>query len=79
MGECCGTEVEQCTDGFQENLKGRLSPILDLFYNADLLDIRTGFIDDVAISAWAKTRELTHFTRAKPESTPVYRYKQDGA
>ncbi|KAL3965699.1 hypothetical protein ACCO45_000007 [Purpureocillium lilacinum] len=44
-----------------------LSPILYLFYNADLLDrcsqdentAATGFIGDVAILAWAKTTEET--------------------
>nr|XP_036581842.1 zinc knuckle [Colletotrichum truncatum]KAF6790285.1 zinc knuckle [Colletotrichum truncatum] len=44
-----------------------LSPILYLFYNADILDrcnqgqetLATGFIDDVAILAWAETTEET--------------------
>ncbi|KAL5371116.1 hypothetical protein PMIN02_013118 [Paraphaeosphaeria minitans] len=44
-----------------------LSPILYLFYNADLIDIcreeanvlPTGYIDDVAILAWAETTEKT--------------------
>jgi len=44
-----------------------LSPILYLFYNADLIDecnqepdtMSTGYIDDVGILAWAKTTEET--------------------
>ena len=44
-----------------------LSPILYLFYNADLIDecnntteaMSTGYIDDVAILAWGKTTEQT--------------------
>ncbi|PWI64598.1 hypothetical protein PCL_09492 [Purpureocillium lilacinum] len=48
-----------------EPQRSPLSPILYLFYNADLLDrckqdentAATGFIDDVAILAWAKTTE----------------------
>ena len=44
-----------------------LSPILYLFYNADLIDtcnyeidaMSTGYIDDVAILAWSKITEQT--------------------
>jgi hypothetical protein len=44
-----------------------LSPILYLFYNADLVEqcneqadtMSTGYIDDVAILAWGKTTERT--------------------
>ena len=50
-----------------------LSPILYLFYNADLIDacnheadtISTGYIDDVAILAWGKTTEQTCETLSK--------------
>lgn len=45
----------------------RLSPILYLFYNADLIDecnqepatMSTGYIDDVGILTWGKTTEET--------------------
>ncbi|KAK4071132.1 hypothetical protein Purlil1_13494 [Purpureocillium lilacinum] len=69
-------QTELSVDGFQsepyklttgEPQGSPLSPILYLFYNADLLDrcsqdentAATGFIDDVAILAWANTTEET--------------------
>ncbi|KAJ6439009.1 reverse transcriptase [Purpureocillium lavendulum] len=69
-------QTELSIDGFQsepyklttgEPQGSPLSPILYLFYNADLLDrcnqdentAAMGFIDDVAILAWAKTTEET--------------------
>lgn len=69
-------QTELCIDGFQsepyklttgEPQGSPLSPILYLFYNADLLErccqaqdtAATGFIDDVAILAWADTTEET--------------------
>lgn len=69
-------QTELSIDGFQsepyklttgEPQGSPLSPILYLFYNADLIDrcsqdentAATGFIDDVAILAWAKTTEET--------------------
>ncbi|KAJ6436234.1 reverse transcriptase [Purpureocillium lavendulum] len=59
------SEPYQLTTG--EPQGSPLSPILYLFYNADLLDrcnqaddtAATGFIDDVAILAWANTTEET--------------------
>ena len=55
-----------------------LSPILYLFYNADLIDecnreanaMSTGYIDDVGILAWGKTTGNMRHTRQSPrEST----------
>ena len=69
-------QTRLCIDGFWSEPYGLstgepqgspLSPILYLFYNADLLDRcnqaenmgATGFIDDIAILAWADTTEET--------------------
>jgi hypothetical protein len=65
------TNMHECQTGIARG--SLLSPVLYLFYNADLIEdcnqelntMSTGYIDDVAILAWGKTTEETCTTLGK--------------